>query len=593
MSSTAARLAVAQWNTHMNYPNDNPRNLKWLQAVVLGALPTGTAALSPYQNACNLRGWKRVGSTKQRCQCPFPQRHNNKDRTPSFTVDEQTGKFKCECGCRGCFVDVLKEQRGLTEVDAWKAGAAHLGIDLHAAAQARTRLPRPKADKWEAAQVETLLSEASIRLAKHLPETLASFSPPRNFTQAAADYLAVSPDLLFAYFALRDESGISSVFARALRKPYPKAKRQQYSPFSARSTGYFPSMPQPGELSQVFLCEGFEDCIQLLQRGAHAYTRGPAAARLYKPELFRARPVRIAFDNDRAGIAAAIARKGELLEAGVTDIRVVAWPEGTPRGFDLTDWFLAGHTVAALEGLCITDPENVYPAALRRAFLHSPATVVSADSRFLYLVLEEFKGASDFSKVNLPTLRAITGWQNEKLYKVLKQLEALYGGALLPVRESGPRKRNKYHTVSLSELPAKLRNSVLGNRIDFVPDLRRNPGKGSDVPKIEAQNNSQGLTDLPAVERPKCSGNRSPLSVATRKKKCSEEQQAYESQSAPLALFEIPEGYRSDFGQWSLSAKSEYEKRVLALINAGMEFRSAEYQAYQELQPLLAAGEYQ
>lgn len=111
------------------------------------------------------------------------------------------------------------------------------------------------------------------------------------------------------------------------------------------------------QTSELLWCEGEKDCEVLRARGfiAVSHTCGAGSGRRVAEglpdELVGGQRFVLLFDADEAGRKAAPALADELLRRGAAEVRIALWPEGSPPGFDATDFFTAGGTAPELQNL--------------------------------------------------------------------------------------------------------------------------------------------------------------------------------------------------------------------------------------------------
>lgn len=112
----------------------------------------------------------------------------------------------------------------------------------------------------------------------------------------------------------------------------------------------------PGAADPVLVCEGEFDTLLARQHGLSAITctAGAKQTAHYLAEqaaLFKDREVVLSFDHDETGVAAA-QMLGQAIKGVAARVRQVIWPEGSKKGFDVSDW-LHGANQSAAEMLAL------------------------------------------------------------------------------------------------------------------------------------------------------------------------------------------------------------------------------------------------
>ena len=102
--------------------------------------------------------------------------------------------------------------------------------------------------------------------------------------------------------------------------------------------------------TELLWVEGEIDGLNLIGRGVPAMTctcGAGSALRVVLPQLSGKR-IRILVDNDDAGEKTRHELPERLFAAGADRVSVLTWPEGMPKGYDVSDWFAAGGDVGGL-----------------------------------------------------------------------------------------------------------------------------------------------------------------------------------------------------------------------------------------------------
>lgn len=330
-----------------------------------------------------------------RCRCFYPQRHVHGDRTPSVSISEERGYFRCwVCDdVRGDVISLVQMLRNcsFTEALNWLMEQypflasnglrkeVNRAVDSSEAGSVRTREIR--AD--EPAERE-LVSEDDRK--KIILSFLKRLSPIDNTPAAKwligrriykpswdkmllrtiTDYESVNNSLkadfgeeVLKYVGLFNDKGHLRYYKHPLIFPYLDRERRAFY-FQARAidSTVLPkelnlrgTVPFPYNMSAldqkpgwVYLCEGAVDTLTFLNQKIEAV--GIPGVRNFKTEwlpLFKNKSVVLCLDKDDAGRAGTEYIRGVLEKAG---IRSVVLGEGLENikgvmkeGQDINDWF--------------------------------------------------------------------------------------------------------------------------------------------------------------------------------------------------------------------------------------------------------------
>ena len=96
----------------------------------------------------------------------------------------------------------------------------------------------------------------------------------------------------------------------------------------------------------IVWCEGEIDCCNLLARGLAAVSstcgvQGCLGPKLVLPDL-TGKTFYVIGDNDDAGRRLNEQLPAKLYAAGAADVKIVPWPDGLPKGYDVSDAVVAG-----------------------------------------------------------------------------------------------------------------------------------------------------------------------------------------------------------------------------------------------------------
>ncbi|BAE50322.1 DNA primase [Paramagnetospirillum magneticum] len=309
--------------------------------------------------------------------CPF---HNEK--TPSFTVNDDKGFFKCfGCGAHGNAIGFLERAHGLSFVEAVEELAAEAGLEVPKASPEERRDAAARASLYEANEAACAWFEHQLTTTKAgadalfylsrrgvAPETRARFrlgwAPNGDALRRALDAERFPDDLLIeAGLLRRRDDGTTGAFFRG-RVMFPiMDRRGRVIGFGARTLSADPGVPKylnspdtplfrkgevlyglshardgAAEHSRAVVVEGYLDVIAMHQ-GGFPYAVAPLGTALTPgqvEEIWRLTPDGrgegpiLMLDGDRAG-AAAMRRAAEvavpILRPG-RSLRFAQMPEG-------------------------------------------------------------------------------------------------------------------------------------------------------------------------------------------------------------------------------------------------------------------------
>ena len=275
-----------------------------------------------------------------RFRCIFPERHAHGDRTPSVSVNEERGYFKCfVCSdVRGDAISLVKLVLGLKFTDAvnWLKGDAPSIVREMQKFPAK-KIARQNSDEHPKFYKEKIIfdflkllspiplnSKAAIWLANR-----RIYKPvwDKMLLRLIDDYHRTSRELRakystedLQYAGLFNVQGNLRYGRHRLIIPYIDEKRRPFF-FQARAIEkdvipkeinlHGGQIPFPynkaildGNLGTVYLCEGAIDTLTLLGHGFNAV--GIPGSNTFKPEwvsLFKNKKVMLCLDNDTAGRA--------------------------------------------------------------------------------------------------------------------------------------------------------------------------------------------------------------------------------------------------------------------------------------------------
>ena len=305
-------------------------------------------------------------------RCFFPERHAHGDRTPSVSINESKGYFRCfVCdNVKGDVISLVKFALGMkfTEALNWlKGDAGSIARDMQKF-QVKKRV-EPKNDDHPKFFKERILFDflkllSPIPLNSKAAYWLANrriYKPvwDRVLLRLIDDYHRTSRELLakhsledLQYAGLFNSQGILRYGRHRLIIPYIDEKRRPFF-FQARAMDkdvvpkeinlHGGQIPFPynkealdGKPGTVYLCEGAIDTLTLLGHGFDAV--GIPGANTFKPEwadMFKSKKVMLCLDNDAAGHAGEERISKMLKEAGIETCSLGILPEGA----DINSWF--------------------------------------------------------------------------------------------------------------------------------------------------------------------------------------------------------------------------------------------------------------
>ncbi|MCF0224807.1 MAG: toprim domain-containing protein [Fibrobacter sp.] len=333
-----------------------------------------------------------IDIVNKRCRCFFPQRHVHGDRTPSVSVSEEHGYFRCwVCDdVRGDvinFVQIVKDC-SFTEALNWLVGEFPFLLPNGA------KVPLPKrsatVSRRLAVEEDVSVEEPKLVSEDERKKIILSFLKrlrPVDNTPAATwlakrriykpvwdkmllrtivDYAGLNRQLREEYgedvlkeVGLFNEKGNLRYYKHPLIFPYLDDKRRA-SFFQARALD---SSAQPKELclkgstpfpynmrvldqkpGWIYLCEGCIDTLTFLGQGINAV--GIPGVNSFKTEwiaLFKNKNVVLCLDKDQAGRRGMDYISQLFAQGGIRSLVLGEGLEGLPtamkEGEDINDWF--------------------------------------------------------------------------------------------------------------------------------------------------------------------------------------------------------------------------------------------------------------
>lgn len=327
-----------------------------------------------------------------RCRCLFPERHSHGDRTPSVSISEERGTFRCwVCeDVRGDAINLVQLSRGCSFLEAleWlketfpflakfqtsaKSSGPSVGATKNSSAIKQVQSARiaPPAEDISSESSRQLVSEDERK--KIILAFLKMLSPVENTPAAAwlvkrrifkpvwdkmllrtiVDYKDINEKLkatysidVLKYVGLFNDKGNLRYYKHPLIFPYlDKANRSFYFQARAIDKTVVPkelnlrgTVPYPynmsaldGKVGWVYLCEGAVDTLTFIGRSMNAV--GIPGVRSFKTEwlpLFKNKNVVLCLDNDDAGRSGMDYLQQIFTNAGIRVIRLCEGTENLP-----------------------------------------------------------------------------------------------------------------------------------------------------------------------------------------------------------------------------------------------------------------------
>lgn len=269
-------------------------------------------------------------------KCPF---HN--DDKPSMSVSTR-GLFNCKaCGAKGSVFDFYAQRHNVGFREAMEA-VAHYAPGFDPATLKQPRGPH------KAVFDPSVIDQWATALAQN--EQVIAYLENRGITrEAIATYrLGWTGDRIA--IPIRDADG-KYINAKLYKVGGDSGNKMVWAVSGFSAPLYIPKSDM--NAAGVLLVEGEFDCIVARIQGFNANT-GTAGARTWKKEwsdALRGLVVYILFDHDDAGRLGSKAAAAALHDVGC-EVHIASWPDETPDGFDLTDWFTrAGKSAEELRAL--------------------------------------------------------------------------------------------------------------------------------------------------------------------------------------------------------------------------------------------------
>ena len=318
---------------------------------------------------------KRLGLSVERgrFRCFFPERHAHGDRTPSVSINEEKGYFKCfVCeNVKGDVISLVQMYLGIKFTDAvnWlKGDAPSIKRDMQNFARKNIKPKEQEAPKRPNLFKEKIIFDFLNLLSPVPPNSRAAwwlaqrhiYKPvwDKVLLRLIEDYHRTSRELLakysledLQYAGLFNSQGILRYGRHPLIIPYVDEQNRPFF-FQARAIdkdvvpkelNLQKAVPFPynkkvldGKPGIVYLCEGAIDTLTLLWHNFNAV--GIPGVNSFKPEwveMFKNKKVILCLDNDEAGRAAEARISTMLRKAGLETHSFGL----LPKDEDINSWF--------------------------------------------------------------------------------------------------------------------------------------------------------------------------------------------------------------------------------------------------------------
>jgi len=308
----------------------------------------------------------------KRFRCFFPERHAHGDRTPSVSICEEKGIFRCfVCdNVKGDVISLVRIALGISFSEAikWlKADTPSIIRDSQKYFPKKNTQSEQKKEEYPKFFKEKIIFDF-LRLLSPIPPNSAAgwwlakrhiYKPTwdKVLLRLIDDYNHVSNELL-AKHSLEDlqAAGIFNSqgklrygkhpliipYVDEMHRPFFFQARAIDKDIQPKELNYQGTIPFPynkealdGKFGTIFLCEGAIDTLTLLGNGLNAV--GIPGANSFKPEwvkLFCNKKVILCLDNDKAGRAGEERISALLKEAGLETTSFGLLPEGQ----DINSW---------------------------------------------------------------------------------------------------------------------------------------------------------------------------------------------------------------------------------------------------------------
>lgn len=286
-------------------------------------------------------------------KCPF-----HDDTTPSFSINSETGLWRCHAGCGGGSVfDFVMRKENIEFKQAFEIVCQSAGVDAIPYRAATKPKPAIVVEEEEKPEIPESIVDVAYERLTRADDLMKFLHEHRGITTKTIVDFKLGWDGERYTIPIRDEHGVLKNIRRYKPKSIGKDKMISFAQFSGKKkftygqARLFP-LPLP-DGDPIIFCEGEMDCMIATQEGFHAVT-ATSGAGTFNPEwapLFAGLDVVIAFDNDRAGRVGA-QNVAKNLEPVAKSVRILHWPAIMPEKGDVTDWFVPlGETAATFSNL--------------------------------------------------------------------------------------------------------------------------------------------------------------------------------------------------------------------------------------------------
>jgi DNA primase len=310
-----------------------------------------------------------INVVRNQFRCLFPERHAHGDRSPSVSINEEKGYFKCfVCEeVKGDVISLVRLALGISFLEAvkWLRGGEMPKMQKKQKIKQQPSQTQPQPPPFFK---EKIILDFLNLLSPIPPRSLVAwwlakrhiFKPvwDKVLLRVIEDHKHISRKLLEKH-SLKDlqSAGLFNKFGQMKYEKHPliipyidemkrpfffqaRAINKEVTPKELNSKGPIPfpfnKAALDGKHGTVYLCEGAIDTLTLLGHGFSAV--GIPGAKSFKPEwveMFKNKKTILCLDNDAAGKAGEKRISALLKEAGLETESFWFLPEGE----DINSWF--------------------------------------------------------------------------------------------------------------------------------------------------------------------------------------------------------------------------------------------------------------
>ncbi len=283
---------------------------------------------------------QRHGDAEYKTRCPFPELHEGgTDNSPSFTVNLESGVYYCNtCHSKGNIHTYYKTKYGKSSKDAWFFFGDALGIARPDGEELFTDVIDPEvAVKWHydlmslgGNTLDFLLNERGLSL-EIIKQYQIGWNGERYSIPIYDEQYNLVNIRLYTRMPVDDRQKVINY------------RDETGNTFGKVRLYGIENLMQP--LRAIVVAEGELDRLICETHGIPAVTSTAGAGswdRSWTPLFKNVKRVYACYDNDAAGISASAKLLRRL--TGITEVKILQWPDGFPTKGDLTDYFTSGKT---------------------------------------------------------------------------------------------------------------------------------------------------------------------------------------------------------------------------------------------------------